>query len=297
MSWDKMVGRAVGPVPLNLGVHFLNRDLSMTVNDCKVARLLKLLNTEYSSNRRSFQALPAAVLIGNVCAATLTCSWLRWLLYQLIGAMKELMKRNYHCLAQSSHFTELFAEQNEQWLDLKSKSFACQLCPNPSILKEVWWCKFDYWLTSEIHEELNYIRKQCVEHLNGVRRWINPLSHFIEREPDASIWQDASTSWGMRGGSGQLQYWWQVRWETWSPKIYHHINELSKHHQDKLWTNELEFAAIVVNIFAALAVLVSVLENHHMDFDWQPLIHCGGDNKSAKCWSTKFSNSKKLPND
>ena len=31
-----------------------------------------------------------------------------------------------------------------------------------------------------------------------------------------------------------------------------------------------------------------------MDFDWQPLLHMGGDNISANCWSTKFSNSNKI---
>ena len=96
MSWDKMVGRAVGPVRLSLGVEFLNKGLGMTVDDYKVARLLCLLNTELSTGRKCFQALPAAVLIGNVYAATLTCTWLRWSLHQLIGAMKELIKRNYH---------------------------------------------------------------------------------------------------------------------------------------------------------------------------------------------------------
>ena len=98
-----MVGRAVGPVCLSLGVEFLNKDLGMIVADYKVERLLCLLNTEWSRGRKSFQVLPAAVLIGNVYAATLTFMWLRWSLHQLIEAMKELIKRNYHQLARSSH--------------------------------------------------------------------------------------------------------------------------------------------------------------------------------------------------
>ena len=71
-----MVGRAVGPVRLSLGVEFLNRDLSMTVDDYKVVPLLELLNTEWSRDRKNFQELAAVVLIGNVYTATLTCSWL-----------------------------------------------------------------------------------------------------------------------------------------------------------------------------------------------------------------------------
>ena len=133
MSWDKMVGQAVGPVRLGLGVEFLDKDLGMTVDNYKVARLLCLLNTEWSRGRKRFQALPAAVLIGNVFAATLTCAWLRWSLYQLIGAMKDLIKPNYNRLVRTSHFTELFTKKDEQWLNPKAKCFARRLCPNPSI--------------------------------------------------------------------------------------------------------------------------------------------------------------------
>ena len=94
----------------------------------------------------------------------------------------------------------------------------------------------------------------------------------------------------MGGGSGELRYWWQVCWQTWNPEIHRRINDLPKDHPDKLWINELEFAAIVVNIFAASAAL----ENQYMVFDWQSLLHMGGDNTSANCWTTKFSNSNKF---
>ena len=52
MSLDKMVGRAVGPVCLSLGVEFFNKDLGMTVDNYKVERLLCLLNTEWNRGRR-----------------------------------------------------------------------------------------------------------------------------------------------------------------------------------------------------------------------------------------------------
>ena len=163
MLWDKMVGRIVGPVCLSLGVEFLNTDLGMTVDGYKVARLLCLLNTKWSRGRKRFQALPAAVLIGNVFAATLTCAWLRRSLHQLIVAMKDLIKHNYNRLARTLHFTKLFAKKDEQWLNPKAKNFARQLCPNPSILKAVLQCKFNHWLTIPIHEELDYLRTQFIE--------------------------------------------------------------------------------------------------------------------------------------
>ena len=45
MSWDKMADRQVGPIRDSLGVKFLNKHLETTVEDYKVERLLKLLNT------------------------------------------------------------------------------------------------------------------------------------------------------------------------------------------------------------------------------------------------------------
>ena len=83
----------------------------MIVGNYKVERLLELLNTDWSKGRRIFQAL-AAVLIGNVYAATLTYTWLRWSLHQLIGAMKELIKHNYHHLVSTNHFDKLYTERS-----------------------------------------------------------------------------------------------------------------------------------------------------------------------------------------
>ena len=125
----------MGPDRLSLGVEFLNRNLEMTVDNYKVARLLELLNTEWSSGCKCFTALAAAVLISNVYAATLTCTWLRWTLHQLIAAMKVLIRKNYHRLARTRHFDKLHAERDELWLDPKSKGFARRICPNQSIMK------------------------------------------------------------------------------------------------------------------------------------------------------------------
>ena len=68
----------------------------MTVDDNKVDPLLELLSTEWSSGRNRFTALAATVLIGNVYAATLTCTWLRWTLHQLITAIKVFIRTNYY---------------------------------------------------------------------------------------------------------------------------------------------------------------------------------------------------------
>ena len=157
MSWDKMADRAVGPDRLSLGVEFLYHNLEMTVDNYKVAQLLELLNTEWSSGRKYFTALAAAVLTNNVYTATLTYTWLRWTLHQLIAAMKVLIRTNYYRLARTKYYDKLHAERDELWLDPPSKCFARRICPNLSIMKEVWRCSSTHFITKAIHTELKYV--------------------------------------------------------------------------------------------------------------------------------------------
>ena len=171
-----MVDRAVGPDRLSLGVEFLNYNLEMTIDDYKVERLLELLNTEWSSGRKSFTVLAAAVLIGNVYAATLMYTWLCWTLHQLITAIKVLIRANYYQLAQTKHFDKLHAESTEQWLNPPTKCFARCICPNRSIMKSMWQCSTTHFITKVIHAELSYIYIQCVEHIKRTQRWVQPFS-------------------------------------------------------------------------------------------------------------------------
>ena len=293
MSWDKMADRAVGPIRDSLGVQFLNRHLEITVEDYKVERLLELLNSAWLGDIKGFTALQAAVLIGNIYAVTLTCAWLNWSCHHLIGAMKRQIRKNYESIQQrrpvhTKDFAELFAEEDEQWLDPPFKRFARKICHNESILKEVWRLKDKHWISKNIKEELLYMRTQCLQHINKVHRWVRPISHFIKREHDGKIRQDASTDWGMGGGSGTLTYWWQLSWMDLHPELINRIH-LHKKDKNKLWINELELAAIVVNLFAASAAINA----GHLNVNWQPMLHCGGDNTSANTWAKKFSNSNK----
>lgn len=60
------------------------------------------------------------------------------------------------------------------------------------------------------------------------------------RTPDGCLRQDASTSWGMGGGSGDLKFWFQISWCDLSANIWHQIQ------QRRLHINVLELAAAVV---------------------------------------------------
>ena len=94
----------------------------------------------------------------------------------------------------------------------------------------------------------------------------------------------------MGGGSGELHYWWQVSWDDLDQEIHDRINNRQKNDPSKLYINKLGLAALVVNFFAASAAY----DNNHMEFAWQPVFECGGDNTSANCWYTKFSTANKF---
>ena len=89
----------------------------------------------------------------------------------------------------------------------------------------------------------------------------------------------------MGGGSRTLTYWWQLSWMDLHPELLNRI-QLDKKDKNKLWINELELAAIVVNLYAASAAI----DAGHLNVNWKPMLHYGGDNTSANRWVKKFSN-------
>ena len=167
MAWDKMEDQPVGPERVSLGIKFINPTLEITVEDYKVEWLLEILNAEWGKGRKSFDALMAAVLVGNVVLATQTCPWLRWSLHHIIEALKILIRKNYNRLARTRDYNELLGKEDEQWLDPANKRFARYICPNQSIMKAVWRCKSKNWINYAIREEIKYVWIQCRNHLSG----------------------------------------------------------------------------------------------------------------------------------
>lgn len=124
----------------------------MIVEDYKIERLLKLLNTAWGGDIKGFTVLMTTVLIGNIYAVTLTCTWLHWSCRHLIGEMKRQIQKNYE------DFNELFVETDKQSLDPPFKQYARRIYHNQSILKAVWQLKNKSWMTVNIREELKYMK-------------------------------------------------------------------------------------------------------------------------------------------
>ena len=125
-----------------------------------------------------------------------------------------------------------------------------------------------------IQEEVAYIDKQIDKHFDGTFKWERPISHIVDREPDAKIRQDACTSWGMGGYSAALHYWWQLDWAQISPKLP------DKFKNKEISINVGELAAIVMNFVAAV---VTILEKRIVT-SHQPRVLCSEDNTTSSRW-------------
>ena len=71
-------------------------------------------------------------------------------------------------------------------------------------------------------------------------------------------------------------------WTDLHPEVLGQIH-LDKKDPPKVWINKLELVVIIGNLYvASVAITVG-----HMKFDWQPVLHCGGNNKSGNRWAEK----------
>ena len=114
-------------------------------------------------------------------------------------------------LARTRDFNELLDERDESWLDLPNgKNFAKIKLFNRSILRWVWHCGATTFISKAIRHEILYITQCCNEHLDGTKPWLKPISHIVQRTPDAFARGDASTSWGVGGYCAKLKYWFQI---------------------------------------------------------------------------------------
>jgi hypothetical protein len=286
MAWDKMEDRPVAPQRVALGALIDTSTLTVSLEDYKVERLVAILNDTWNRQRKMFTVIDAAVLVGNVIAASFFCGWLRWSMHHLMEALKEQLKKNGKRLARTRHFEELLQEPDEAWLDPSSRSFARIRCLNSAFARAVWRDKARTAITRAMYEEIDFLRTQATEHLSGHHRWRRPISHLIPREWDAQLRQDASTTWGAGGFSSALSFWWQTAWEVFSPEVRRRIMILSRGDPDKISINVLELVAVVINFFGA-CVAYAMTDNK---LDWQPKILLEGDNTSANSWFKKFTN-------
>ena len=61
MAWDNMVDRSVGPMRVSLGIKFATPRLVISIEDYKVQRFLKILQSTWAEKRKSFTAIDAAI--------------------------------------------------------------------------------------------------------------------------------------------------------------------------------------------------------------------------------------------
>ena len=278
MAWDKIYERLIGIIRLALGIVFESKWLEITIEDYKVERLVHLLSQHWNISRKQFTCLDAARLIGNVLYCAQVAQHLRWSMHHLCEEMKRLLRRNTARLAKTRHFQQLLAECDESWLDSAGKNFARFTMFNRSFLSRVWHCQSTAFISTAIRQEIAYILAQCKEHLSGQHLWKRPISHIVDRTPDAHGRQDASTKWGMGGYCASLRCWWQIKWTDLDPRVHQQIQ------QKRISINVLELTAIIVN-YVAIAYGYTFVTTQY-----QPRALFGGDNTTADAWYYKFAN-------
>ena len=164
----------------------MTEHLLITIEDYKIHRLRFILNEVWKS-RQSFTAINAARLMGNVLAYSQVCQWLRWSMHHLVEELKNLIRRNAKRLQRSKDFQEILGEDDERWLDPAGKQFAWFISHNRLFMSKVWHCTAKTYKSHAIREEIAYIDKQINKHFDGSFKWERPISHIVDREPDAKI--------------------------------------------------------------------------------------------------------------
>jgi hypothetical protein len=94
MAWGKMEDRPVAPQCVALGALIDTSMLTVSLEDYKVKRLVAILNDTWNRQRKMLRVIDAAVLVGNMIAASFFCGWLRWSMHHLMEALKEQLKKN-----------------------------------------------------------------------------------------------------------------------------------------------------------------------------------------------------------
>jgi hypothetical protein len=95
-AFDKLVEQTVSERHTLIGIEIDSCRMLCLVPKEKVERFLKLLNTVWSTGRKTFTPREGAKLIGTVILLAVVCLWLKWSYHHLLGdQMNKQLRKNY----------------------------------------------------------------------------------------------------------------------------------------------------------------------------------------------------------
>lgn len=288
VAWDKMVEGFIGPQRTNLGVEIDTDWMHISPPDHKLERLLVALCTTWGDMRKTFLPIDAARLLGNLWDLIIVAPWLRVATFHLLDAFREALRKNAARVAHSAHFQALFQQKEREWLTCDDKALGSVFKSIPSEqARMVWRCKVKTFIPKKVREERNWIVQKIKDHMTKKHRWTTPISHVVDRVPDAIHTGDCSLEFGMGGFSGELKFIWQVSWEEIDPRLRETLlNKKGK---------ESEFGLTDINVGEQAALLIGygaccvAYEDAKYRPKHAPKVLLRGDNKAANARDAKLS--------
>ncbi|MGH3053954.1 MAG: hypothetical protein ACRDL7_03130, partial [Gaiellaceae bacterium] len=139
LSKDKFFESKCSYERKQLGILINTRTMTVALPPEKRARLLTMLS-HWHKGRRSFTALQAAQLIGNVAHACTICPWGQFLLIPLMDSLKHLLRKNRARLAHTKDFNNLLNRSDDSWIDPAFTKSSQATDGKAAISQAVWRC-------------------------------------------------------------------------------------------------------------------------------------------------------------
>jgi hypothetical protein len=242
-----------------------------------------MLNDNWTSKRRFFQAVDMQKLIGKIARLGEGAPWIFKLMSHIYTSLAFALQNNKTLLKASSHKFRFLISQI-QWKHFvgnqaniaKEISFALKLAA-----KLVNNSNHLYIVNETMGKELESIH-QALDDDSGIK-FKTPIAFIIPRIPTACLFGDSSLL--LCGGySIQLKIWWFLPFpeEIVSQTLLHLKNNKD---QTFISINCLEFITIILNYCVALMVFYK----DSITDDPYPVVLCVTDNISAKNWTIHTS--------
>ena len=303
ISFDKMEETMIAYLNTILGRHVNTRKMTVNTPVAYIQETLTILRRHWHPRRKTFCIGDIETLAGRLGHISETMPWLRFLMSHVYTSITAALKESEaHLIATNKSFRDMlklaknrevgFSPQKDasgtgyngtkgsntsdgdktQALDLE-KSFA-----QSSTAKMIHHNRRAFYVNKSLKKELQLITRALASEWIDMER---PISHFVNRIPRGTGWDDASLDAG-GGFSIDMRFWWYIEWPE---EVRKRTLRYVKNNKDnKLASiNVLEYAALIINYVAATHFCLIDKDPS----DPYPVVQLFADNTTAEAWAIK----------
>ena len=283
ISFDKLEEMTIAPINRILGHVIDTRRLTVDTPADFLDPLREKLSSAWGPHRRSFTALEAETLAGQLGHASFTAPWLKHIMphvYQSLASALRVNRANLISTSQSFRFA------------LKQIKQAPSLPPlQASLLTSFYQAES----ARALHHSTtrHFINRTLRAELGLIRDALNdptiptssPISHLIDRTPLGTAFSDSSLL-AAGGYSSDLQFWWFLEWPA---SVRSRTLKYLKNNStgNLIDINVLEYAAIIITFLACYYSIT--LRPPDLGADPHPVVLIHTDNSSSEAWAQKGS--------